>query len=566
MKTSSSRSRNLLLSQPLLATLLAGGALGTWPIMDGANAPVLAQVSISLEFRTALQPYGRWERHSRWGDVWVPENRPRDWRPYTVGRWAFTDDWGWYWASDQEEDAWGWIVYHYGRWVLDADFGWVWVPGDEWSPGWVEWRRGTQDVGWAPLPPDQQIEVDVRERPEAWVFVRVRDFTAPRISTVILPEREYSNMIRETVVENRTVELRDRRIAVNPGIAPGIIAAAVGRPLRSFEVRPRVLAGTARIPGAMEVHADEITRGRERTEFRESLRETPREIRPAASISEPRPLGRGEQGRLGDNPPRAATIGRAGEPAQPGERRQQGATQGRGEPQQGPTGQRPPVGAPGRENAQQPRPGTQGLAPGNQEQQRSPQQGQRELPNAQGLNPGEQRKQSPQATRPQEQQRLPQQGQQRELPNTQGLNPREQRNQSPQATRPQEQQRPPRQDQQRELPNTQGLNPREQRNQSPQATRPQEQQRPPQQGQQRELPRTQGLGPREEQRPPQGANQERPPQAQPQRELPRTEGLGGARNAPGAAQGQRLPEAGPQRAPAGAPSTEGRGGDRRERP
>ena len=469
--SSSSRSRILLLSQPLLATLLAGGALATWPIVDGANAPVLAQVNVSVEFRNALQPYGRWERHSRWGDVWVPENRPRNWRPYTVGRWAYTEDWGWYWASDEEEDAWGWIVYHYGRWVLDADLGWVWVPGEEWGPAWVEWRRGNQDVGWAPLPPDERIEVEVRERPEAWVFVRIHDFTAPRISTIILPEREYTSVIHETVVENRTVELRQQRFAVNPGIAPTIVAAAVGHPLRSFEVRPRVLAGTARIPGAMEVRANEIARGRERTEFRESLRETQREIRPAASISEPRPLGRGEQGRLGDNPPRAATTGRAGEPAQPGERGQQPATQGRGEPQQG---QRPPAGAPGRENAQEPRPGTQGLAPGNQEQQRG---------------------------RPPEQQRPPQQGQQRELPNTQGLNPREPRAQNPQATRPPEQQRPP-QGQQRELPRTQGLGPREE-------------QRPLQAQPQREMPRTEGPG--GARGAPGAALEQRLPQAGPQR-------------------------------------------------
>jgi hypothetical protein len=39
----------------------------------------------------------------------------------------------------------------------------------------------------------------------------------------------------------------------NPGIAPAIVAAAVGRPLRTYEVRPRILAGTAHIQGAVEV-------------------------------------------------------------------------------------------------------------------------------------------------------------------------------------------------------------------------------------------------------------------------------------------------------------------------
>jgi AhpD family alkylhydroperoxidase len=44
------------------------------------------------EFRAALEPYGRWQRHARWGEVWTPADRPRDWRPYTVGHWAYTDN------------------------------------------------------------------------------------------------------------------------------------------------------------------------------------------------------------------------------------------------------------------------------------------------------------------------------------------------------------------------------------------------------------------------------------------------------------------------------------------
>lgn len=89
MRTSSSnRSRmSTLVSRPLLAAFVAGGTLATWPIIEGAQAPVLAQgVAVSAEFRTALAPYGRWEHHSRWGDVWVPASLARDWRPYTVGR------------------------------------------------------------------------------------------------------------------------------------------------------------------------------------------------------------------------------------------------------------------------------------------------------------------------------------------------------------------------------------------------------------------------------------------------------------------------------------------------
>jgi uncharacterized protein YraI len=34
-------------------------------------------------------------------------------RPYTVGRWVFTDRYGWMWASSE---PFGWATYHYGRW------------------------------------------------------------------------------------------------------------------------------------------------------------------------------------------------------------------------------------------------------------------------------------------------------------------------------------------------------------------------------------------------------------------------------------------------------------------
>jgi hypothetical protein len=48
--------------------------------------PAAAQVEpISVEFRSALEPYGSFQNVQRWGEVWVPNNVPRDWRPYTVG-------------------------------------------------------------------------------------------------------------------------------------------------------------------------------------------------------------------------------------------------------------------------------------------------------------------------------------------------------------------------------------------------------------------------------------------------------------------------------------------------
>jgi len=329
--------------------------------------PAQAQASVSVQFRTALQDHGRWQRHSRWGDVWIPANRPRDWRPYTNGHWVYTDDWGWYWIEDDAEASWGLVTNHYGRWVYDDELEWCWVAGGDWGPAWVQWRRSNDVVGWAALPPDD-VEVEYRESPRYWAFVRARDFIAPRAANVIISEREYPTYFRETVVVNRSVIVSDRgpRFAVNPGIPAAFIAARVGRPLRTFEVQPRVLAGTAQIPNAVVVREQDL---RSRT-FRAqaTVRETRTEIRPSQQVAPPRELGANERGRLGDNPPRAAqgpTQGRG--PAQgptegrgPGEPKQQPGTQGRGEPKQQPGQPKQQPGIEGRGGQPKQPPGTEG--------------------------------------------------------------------------------------------------------------------------------------------------------------------------------------------------------------
>jgi uncharacterized protein DUF6600 len=309
--------------------------------------PAAAQVeSVSVEFRTALEPYGSFRRVARWGEVWVP-NVARDWRPYTVGHWVYSDDYGWYWVSDEAEASWGWVAFHYGRWVWVDDIGWAWVPGREWGPAWVDWRRGDRYVGWAPLPPDEVV-VEIRDEPQYWVFCRPNDFLVTNVSTVFIEPEPM--LLRETVVVNETVVIHDRGFAVNPGIEPTFIAASIGRPVPEFEVRPHVLAGTETVPNAIEVRMEDLRR----TDFRQNLvrqtniRETNNTIRPATNVPQPQPLAPNEHGRLGQNPPRAAStfsqqpgaVGRVPE-ERTGERglREQGATGGqRGAPERGATG------------------------------------------------------------------------------------------------------------------------------------------------------------------------------------------------------------------------------------
>jgi hypothetical protein len=107
-------------------------------------------------FFTRLDPEGDWIETSNYGYVWQPRvaRQSHSWRPYTVGRWVYTDA-GWTWIS---EEPFGWATYHYGRWTRLRNLGWIWVPGNEWAPAWVSWRSNNDYVGWAPLPPEARFE------------------------------------------------------------------------------------------------------------------------------------------------------------------------------------------------------------------------------------------------------------------------------------------------------------------------------------------------------------------------------------------------------------------------
>jgi hypothetical protein len=103
-------------------------------------------------FYERLGSQGSWFQSPDYGYVWSPSicRTDRNWRPYTVGRWVYTDL-GWTWSS---AESFGWATYHYGRWVLLRNTGWCWIPGSQWAPAWVCWKSGGEYVGWAPLPPE----------------------------------------------------------------------------------------------------------------------------------------------------------------------------------------------------------------------------------------------------------------------------------------------------------------------------------------------------------------------------------------------------------------------------
>ncbi|RWX71260.1 hypothetical protein EN780_00545, partial [Mesorhizobium sp. M4B.F.Ca.ET.089.01.1.1] len=157
------------------------------PLSLVSEARAATNVSIST-FYQDLSSHGDWVSYHG-AAVFVPADVPDDWRPYTLGHWVYTEQYGWLWVSDE---PFGWATYHYGRWGYADDIGWYWVPGTRWAPAWVSWRRDRQHLIWAPLPPRRDpdlisIEVTFDATPDFyWVVVPTREFLAADISVVVI--------------------------------------------------------------------------------------------------------------------------------------------------------------------------------------------------------------------------------------------------------------------------------------------------------------------------------------------------------------------------------------------
>lgn len=170
-------------------------------------------------FYEPLGAYGSWFRTGEFGYVYQPScARDSSWRPYTRGRWAFTNQ-GWTWVSNE---PFGWACYHYGRWAMLRNVGWVWIPGNEWAPAWVTWRESPGHIGWAPLPPEtlgwygQTWDSSVESRfviDSGWFSYVSYDHFGNDIHTYCLP------LAQNTVIHRNTINIthyviRERRVYV----------------------------------------------------------------------------------------------------------------------------------------------------------------------------------------------------------------------------------------------------------------------------------------------------------------------------------------------------------------
>lgn len=192
MKHGRTVKRTLIAGLFTLLAFAAGVSLsGTAKL--GLGGPAMAQGGYAIDqFYDELAPYGEWVYHPRHNYVWLPRAVDQGWRPYSVGQWLSTNEYGWYWDS---YEPFAWAVYHYGRWGYEYDYGWYWVPGDTWAPAWVQWRYGTEYVGWAPVQPSSYggyayggpARYAPPPRDDAWIFVRQTYLTSNVLYRHVLP-------------------------------------------------------------------------------------------------------------------------------------------------------------------------------------------------------------------------------------------------------------------------------------------------------------------------------------------------------------------------------------------
>ncbi|MCX6560206.1 MAG: hypothetical protein NTZ26_06785 [Candidatus Aminicenantes bacterium] len=252
------------------AAYLVSPAGGPLPNGGSAIAPGGAQYSNRPQeygryednsyFYDRLSAYGDWIDLNPYGYVWIPRHMGYRWRPYSYGRWVWSD-YGWTWLADEE---WGDIPFHYGRWGWDEEIGWFWVPDTVWGPAWVTWRSNDQYMGWAPLPPGFEFRVGMRSVSLAiriplnfWVFIQGSHFQDSNLNGYLLPYERNQTIVNYTTLRNNLYTRNDR--IVNEGFGLDEVRRITGRAVPTYSLQDVQQPGRMRVAGqAVQIYRPTI--------------------------------------------------------------------------------------------------------------------------------------------------------------------------------------------------------------------------------------------------------------------------------------------------------------------
>ena len=191
---------------------LAQGGAGA----PGAQAP--PPDPLTPDQRATLTQYGAFSQDQTYGEIWTPgpQTVPQGWHPYPPCHWVDDRRLGWFF---DDRTPWGAIVHHYGRWKRDPQAGWFWVPDANFSPGWVLWRTSPTYVGWAPMPPDQDMQdanaMQALDQAEFWLFMDVAQF-GTLCGGQALPATMYPALLEGTTFVTRVEFVDGIAIVVMP--------------------------------------------------------------------------------------------------------------------------------------------------------------------------------------------------------------------------------------------------------------------------------------------------------------------------------------------------------------
>lgn len=199
----------------LLGLAAPGWAADAPPPMCQVNSSANDRGPVCMNaFYEVLSDYGSWLDTDRLGTVFCPSSEifGADFRPYSKGHWVMSES-GWTFVGEHSTS---WVTDHYGRWVHTALRGcpWAWVPGDAWSPAWVDFRVGERIIAWRPAPfdgvpvrlqlphgvslPRVQMAPLPPPSPDAVVAVTDTDFNANHIQEVALSGPDLYAAVRDT--------------------------------------------------------------------------------------------------------------------------------------------------------------------------------------------------------------------------------------------------------------------------------------------------------------------------------------------------------------------------------